>query len=112
MLTHRIATTAADFRIDEQMVAVPRSVLAAIADQLAQYQQYGEDMRAIGRGMYPSSPFGQETTVCIVNALLIEARNRKGVDCLICGESTLNNQSRISLADGHTVHVACREGSR
>ncbi len=69
-----IQVTWKDYQLDGRTITMDRSTFAALADQLAQYRAYGEAMRAIGRGFYPSSPFGLETTVAIVNAELNKSR--------------------------------------
>jgi hypothetical protein len=103
-----IHTTPEDFRFNDHVVTIPRQMFAVLADQLAQYHAYAESMRAIGRGMEPSSPFSPAVTTCFLNAVLIEARNRKGCDCVICGQPTFHG-SYVSLPTGHVSHIACRE---
>jgi hypothetical protein len=65
-----IRTTHNDFRPDDRTVTIPSHIFAALADQLAQYQRYADEMRAIGRGFSPSSPLTEEYTVTVVNAVL------------------------------------------
>ncbi len=38
--------------------------------------------------------------------LEVEKRQRKAVDCYVCGKDTLG-QSHTSEADGHVRHIAC-----
>jgi hypothetical protein len=48
--------------------------LRHIHDHLKQYLRYAEEMRAIGRGMTPSSPFSPEMLIAIVADAIKGAR--------------------------------------
>jgi hypothetical protein len=59
-MTH---TTVAERIIPAADSASLAYLLAVAADQLRQYAAYAEEMRAIGRGFVPSSPFTPDLTI-------------------------------------------------
>ena len=84
--TQHLVTTSDDFRFDNRTVTLPRNAFAAIAEQIAEYQQYAEEMRSIGRGFSPCSPFSPGVTLAILRSAL-------------AGDGQPNTGLRATMAD-------------